>query len=38
VTVEFHALEQDAPLVMEFEHALDCLLRCSINRRESSSG
>lgn len=30
--VEFQTVDEDTPLVCEFERALDCLLHCSIER------
>jgi hypothetical protein len=33
--VQFHTVDEDTPLVCEFERALDCLLRCSIEREKA---
>ena len=34
--VEFHTVDEDTPLVCEFERALDSLLRCSIEREKAA--
>ena len=32
---EFHAVDRGTPFVMDFEHALNGLLRCSLERRDA---